>query len=66
MILFVFCHLYVSITMDSRDCRKKRAKQNLKKCESSDVSELDSSDDENKQDDISKFNFHFSTILGDI
>ena len=50
--------------MDSRDCRKKRAKQNLRKCESSYVRELDSSDDENNQDDISKFKFHFSTILG--
>ena len=52
--------------MDSRDCRKKRAKQDLEKCESSYVREPDSSDDENNQDDISKFNFHFSTILGDI
>ena len=52
--------------MDSRDCRKKRAKQNFKKCESSYVRELDSSDDKNNQDDISKFKFHSSTISGDV
>ena len=45
--------------MDSRDFRKKRAKQNITKCESSYVRELDSSDDENNRDDISKFKFHF-------
>ena len=38
----------------------------LEKCESSYVRELDSSDDENNQDDISKSKFHYSTILGDI
>ena len=52
--------------MDSRIVEKKRAKQNVKKCESSYIRELDSSDDENNQDDISKFNFHLSTILGDM
>ena len=52
--------------MDSQDCRKKRAKKNLKQCESSYVREPDSSDDEKNQDDISKFKFHFSSILGDI
>ena len=52
--------------MDSQDCKKNRAKKNLKQCESSYVRELDSSDDEKNQDDISKFKFHFSSILGDI
>ena len=45
--------------MDSQDCKKKRAKKNLEQCESSYVRELDSSDDEKNQDDISKFKFHF-------